>query len=148
MTDDQIQILPPGLVHLVEAVLIIAREGKTTKGDVSKRLGLHCRYFEPYFRFLTKAGVTTSLTGPTGGVWLARPAAGISVGELARVCATVAISITGREHTRSLQWSPHPLIGLMRSRMVAQMDAVTIADLLADPYFDRELEPRKRWAGK
>ena len=134
--DDQIQVLPPGLCRLVESVLVIAREGKTTKYAVSRKLDLGTRYFEPYFRFLTKAGIIVSKTGPTGGVWLAKPTDDITVGDLARALEETAANVRPKDGLRysviADQHSDHPAIRQMRSRMIAEMDAVTIADLLAE----------------
>jgi len=99
------------------AVLDIAlheHEGPVKIREISGRQGIPLKYLENILLTLQRAGITRSKRGAHGGYLLARPAAGITVGEVIRAmdgplapihCVSVsAYEVCEREEICGLKW--------------------------------------------
>ena len=59
-------------------------KGVVTLADISKRKDISYKYLEQITSFLKRAGITTTLRGPKGGMKLARPPKQIRLSEIVR----------------------------------------------------------------
>jgi Rrf2 family protein len=59
--------------------------GSVTLKEIARRQEVSLQYLEHLFRPLVTAGIIRSVRGPKGGVFLARPAGEIKIGEIVRL---------------------------------------------------------------
>lgn len=75
------------LDYALQALVLLAMRPAgeyVAAGDLAERLGLPRRFVEQQITTLARAGVVACRRGAAGGCALARPAAGISVGDVVR----------------------------------------------------------------
>ena len=63
-------------------VALHAEQGPVPLADISERQGISLSYLEQLFARLRKHGLVSSVRGPGGGYYLARPSAQISVADI------------------------------------------------------------------
>lgn len=126
--DNDPNVFPVLLVGLVETVVAIALDGEAGRRSTAKRSAprpfLHL--FRSLCPALVRAGILATEGGAAnGGVWMIVPPETVSVGDLARI-------IKAHQCPRENGQQASTLSGLnqLRSRMVAELDALTIGDLV------------------
>jgi hypothetical protein len=133
--DMEPDVFPRGFIDLIEVLVTIARNTEMGKRSIAREVAPKGVYavFSLFCPELARRGIlaTTSgkpgvipQTGPRGIRFLVSPSE-ITVGEIARI----AKSFLWPADTR--QRSAFPLLNTMREWMIAEMDAITIADLMA-----------------
>lgn len=125
-------VLPRKSIAAIAIVIEVAMTdslAKTASHDLLTRLGMKPRSLEAHFQGLVKAGILTAQRGPRGGYALKRPPDLITCGEILRA----------NPGNRSLGTVEHPshraITSLLRQAdeaYQAQLDAITIADLIAE----------------
>ena len=104
----------------IAAVAEIAGRPRTlvaSMHDLAARFGMGQRYFEGLLRSLRDAGLIEGVRGRRGGFMLARPAAEISVLDIAR-----ALDPPADEPTPAA-------LGYACAKFVAELDKISVADL-------------------
>src|SRR5581483_876777 len=122
--------------YAIRAVLDLAihhGQGLIPIQEVARRQGIPQRYLEQVLLLLKRAGLLDSKRGSTGGYQLARPPAGISVGEVLRAvegrvtALEVAGSTTGDGRASVADLSP--LWGEIAGAVAGVIDRTTFGDL-------------------
>ncbi|MBG0775436.1 MAG: RrF2 family transcriptional regulator [Desulfovibrionaceae bacterium] len=119
--------------RMVLDIAIHGHDGPVRISDISKRQGVSVKYLEKLIRPLKKAKYIKSRRGPKGGHMLARPAEGITVGEVVRLLegdlALVECVVNGKVCTSSEDCLTRQIWIDASQAMYAKLDAVTFAEL-------------------
>jgi Rrf2 family iron-sulfur cluster assembly transcriptional regulator len=124
------------LVHAIEAVIDIAynaADEPVQSSEVTRRQGIPKRHLEPVLQQLVRDGVLAGVRGPRGGYRLAKERKLITVGDIARVVATLesgdrngdgpgSDSEIGRKVVQ-------PLCRELRAETFERLDAITVEEL-------------------
>ena len=138
-----IRPLPSWLLPLTEAVVRVAmrQEGRAVKmQETAREMEIEVRYLERLYQCMGHAGILRGERGSRGGQRLTRDASEITVGDLYR---------GGR-----IKWKEEPhycpqseagkkveaVFALAESRMIAELDAITIQDLVNQASDRRSVE--------
>ena len=122
------------MMFALEAVVDTAVHGgpdPVQSRDITARQGIPQRYLEQVMQRLVRAGILRGVRGPKGGYRLARERRRITVGEIARVVATLE-GDDGPDHPSTSaigQKVVAPLWRDLQSETMARLDAVTLEDL-------------------
>jgi len=124
------------LVHAIEAVIDIAynaADEPVQSSEVTRRQGIPKRHLEPVLQQLVRAGVLAGVRGPRGGYRLAKERKLITVGDIARVVATLEsgdgdgdASGSDSEIGRKVV---QPLCRSLRAETFERLDAITVEEL-------------------
>jgi Rrf2 family protein len=124
------------LVHAIEAVIDIAynaADEPVQSSEVTRRQGIPKRHLEPVLQQLVRAGVLAGVRGPRGGYRLAKERTLITVGDIARVVATLESGDSdgdapgsGSEIGRKVV---QPLCRDLRAETFERLDAITVEEL-------------------
>jgi len=124
------------LVHAIEAVIDIAynaADEPVQSSEVTRRQGIPKRHLEPVLQQLVRDGVLAGVRGPRGGYRLAKERKLITVGDIARVVATLEsgdgdgdASGSGSEIGRKVV---QPLCRDLRAETFERLDAITVEEL-------------------
>jgi Rrf2 family iron-sulfur cluster assembly transcriptional regulator len=111
-------------------------QGPISIGEISKRQGISVKYLEQLIRPLQRVKLVESVRGPKGGHMLAKGSHEITMGEIVRLfegqvdlvkCISLPENCQMSEDCRvRLAWQA------ATQAMFEKLDAITIADLLAD----------------
>jgi len=135
--------LPLGLPLLIEAVVRIAQCGPREYMPMT-RVAPECsapaRYFEPFLQQMRVDGLLEGLRGPEGGYRLAKRARHISIGDIYRSSRVYRRRRLGAAAwldgglsdwpTSEIGRQIYPLLDDIDKKMMAQLDAVSVKDLL------------------
>lgn len=110
-------------------------DGPVRIKDIADRQDVSVKYLEKLVRDLKRAGFVKSRRGPKGGHELARPVTDITVGAIVRALegdlSLVVCGASGRPCPRE-EHCPTRGVWIEATRaMLASLDAVSLADLLA-----------------
>jgi Rrf2 family protein len=126
-------LLPPWLPTLAEAMVHIAM----TKGnnpvpmrEAGRRAGAEPRYLEKYQAALVAHGILKGKRGPNGGFLLARSPSTITVGDLYRIWLDQLKFDEDPWPRSEFGAKMEQVFRLAETRMIAELDAVTIDDLM------------------
>jgi Rrf2 family transcriptional regulator, iron-sulfur cluster assembly transcription factor len=124
------------LVHAIEAVIDIAynaADEPVQSSEVTRRQGIPKRHLEPVLQQLVRDGVLAGVRGPRGGYRLAKERKLITVGDIARVVATLegegdqdGVPGSGSEIGRKVV---QPLCRSLRAETFERLDAITVEEL-------------------
>jgi len=124
------------LVHAIEAVIDIAynaADEPVQSSEVTRRQGIPKRHLEPVLQQLVRDGVLAGVRGPRGGYRLAKERKLITVGDIARVVATLESGDSdgdapdsGSEIGRKVV---QPLCRALRTETFERLDAITVEEL-------------------
>ncbi len=118
--------------YALRAVVALASQPGPCRGrDLAARAGIPPAYVDNVMRPLRTAGLVDSRRGTTGGYWLTRDAADVTVADV-----VAAVDLPGGDGgpARSPVESSSPFDDLWRAAVDAQLDALrstTIADVVA-----------------
>jgi Rrf2 family transcriptional regulator, iron-sulfur cluster assembly transcription factor len=108
------------------------------RNKIAYEVGVPTRYLEPVLRHLVHDGILVGQTGPAGGYRLAKPPADITVGDVYR---SFRRSSYRRSWLSSMVWPTSKLgnqlvdpLERIDARMMAELDAVTLTDLIEGAY--------------
>ncbi len=119
----------------LEAVVDIAynaRPEPVQAKEITARLGIPQRYLEQVMQHLVHEGVLKGVRGPRGGYRLARERRRITVGEVVRLVSQLESTpdeADGQAESPLGEKIVRPLIESAVTKMLADLDAVTIEDL-------------------
>jgi Rrf2 family iron-sulfur cluster assembly transcriptional regulator len=124
------------LVHAIEAVVDIAynaADEPVQSSEVTRRQGIPRRHLEPVLQQLVRAGVLAGVRGPRGGYRLAKERKLITVGDIARVVATLegegdADGVPGSESEIGRK-VVQPLCQELRAETFERLDGITVEAL-------------------
>lgn len=126
----------------LRCLLQIARQGEQgtlTILEISRAEGLSKEYVAKLMRVLRRGGLVESVRGQSGGYRLARPAAGVAVGEVVAVLGGRLFepnfcerhSGTERNCTHSVDCSIRSLWGMVQRAVDQVLSRITLKDLLS-----------------
>jgi Rrf2 family protein len=111
-------------LRLLTAIALEAGDGPVVAGELAHTLGMPKRFLEQQITVLAKADLVTCRRGGRGGCTLARPAAKISVADVARVIEGGVLDIPRTTGSAVAEMWAEAESALSRS-----LTGVTLADL-------------------
>jgi Rrf2 family protein len=129
--------VPARVDYAIRAMLELAaaHPERLNRDDLAERQDLPARYLEAILRDLAREELISGHRGVAGGYQLARPAASISVGDIARA-VDGPLALVAQQRPESVAYAGTSAhlgelwVGL-RAAIRSVMDHVTLADLLA-----------------
>jgi Rrf2 family protein len=113
-------------------------DGPVKRQGIADRQGISAEYVAQLFRDLTAAGLLTGVKGPGGGYRLARAPEAIRAGDVLRAVegplalVTCVDACDGTPCERIDACVTHRLWQKLSTTLEDELDAVTLADLIAD----------------
>lgn len=108
--------------------------GPVSISEIARRQNISVKYLEKIITRLKKNGFIISKRGPKGGHILARPANGISIGEIVRAMegesALIRCAETGKVCEREVKCKMHNVWLQASQAMMDRLDSIKLADLL------------------
>lgn len=121
------------LYYAIEAVLYIAcfsKERPISSRDIAREQNLPPRHLEQIMQRLVHGGILVGLRGPKGGYQLAKPAHLVTLGQVCAILQEEDIINTLPATTRLGDTVIRPLWRLLASDMQAELEQISVADLL------------------
>ena len=116
--------------------LAVRDDRKSTIGEISERYGISKNHLMKVVSLLTRQGFVLSTRGPGGGLFLARRAEEIVIGDVIRKTeddlALVECFRSGNACTISNHCKLGPVLGQALKAFVAVLDGVTLADIVSN----------------
>lgn len=129
--------IPARVDYAIRAMLELAAVHPTrlNRDDLAERQGMPTRYLEAILRELARDGLINGHRGVSGGYELAKPAASITVGDIARA-VDGPLALIAQQRPESVEYAgPSEHLGDLwvglRAAIRSVLDHVTLADLLA-----------------
>jgi DNA-binding IscR family transcriptional regulator len=138
--DSEPDVFSKQFIVLVEALVNIARNDANGQRSIAREIvpSRHLASFRALSAECSRRNILKTRDGLTGGMSFLVDPSELSVGDVARIVKTFS-----RENWNGDRRSSLPLLNSIRARMIAEMDTVTIADLVRHP----DLRPNNQLGG-